>query len=80
MSTPEPNHTDRSAPHPGVLPGGELEVRNRFDRAWVRGFDLVETISDEDGRPWHRVRRRCDQVVLPILFAACDIRPAWSGD
>jgi hypothetical protein len=50
-------------------PGTRVEVRNRFDGHWARGFEVV---SAEDGA--YRLRRRSDGSVLPTVFAADDVR------
>jgi hypothetical protein len=53
-----------------VLPTGTpVEVRNRFDSRWVRGF-LVDEVVD-DG---YRVRRVSDEQVLPTVFHRDEIR------
>lgn len=52
--------------------GTRVEVRSRFDRAWARGFELVETISGAD--PGYRVRRRSDGSVLPVVFSTEEVR------
>ena len=55
-----------------VLETGEsVEVRRRFDQRWSRGFEIES--SEEDG---YRLRRRSDGAVLPIVFAATEVRPS----
>ena len=51
-------------------PGSAVEVRNRFEQRWVRGFELVE-ITDEG----YHVRRLSDGSLLPVSFPAEDVRP-----
>lgn len=53
-----------------ILETGEpVEVRRRFDQRWSRGFEIES--SEDDG---YRLRRRSDGAVLPIVFAATDVR------
>jgi hypothetical protein len=52
--------------------GTRVEVRSRFDRAWARGFELVETVPGAD--PGYRVRRRSDGSVLPVVFSPEEVR------
>ena len=49
--------------------GSAVEVRNRFDGRWARGFEV--TGSSPDG---YRVRRLSDGRELPTDFASQDIR------
>ena len=50
--------------------GDRVEVRNRFDAQWARGFEVVE--ADDDGV---RVKRLSDGEVLPVVFSGDDVRP-----
>jgi hypothetical protein len=50
-----------------------VEVRCRFGDRWVDGFEVCETIHDEDGERY-RLRRRSDGTILPELFAADTVR------
>jgi hypothetical protein len=52
-------------------PGTAVEVRNRFEQRWVRGFEIAE-VTDEG----YCVRRLSDGSVLPLTFSADDVRPA----
>ena len=45
-------------------------VRNRFDGAWVAGFELVD-IKEQT----YEVRRRSDRVVLPARFDESEVLP-----
>jgi len=56
---------------PHIHTGTEVEVRRRFDRAWARGFRVVDT--DESG---YTIRRESDGVVLPVRFPATELRLA----
>ncbi len=49
--------------------GTHVEVRQRFDGRWVRGF-LVETANAEG----YEVRREHDGMLLPERFSAEDVR------
>ena len=49
--------------------GMHVEVRQRFDGRWVRGF-LVETANAEG----YMVRREHDQMLLPERFAPDEVR------
>ena len=55
-------------------PGTRVEVRSRFRRDWVRGFEVAVT----EGLGY-RLRRISDNAVLPVLFARDDLRPAGAG-
>ena len=50
--------------------GDRVEVRNRFDAQWARGFEVVE--ADDEGV---RVKRLSDGEVLPVVFSGDDVRP-----
>jgi hypothetical protein len=50
-----------------------VEVRNRLDGSWSRGFEIVEQLLDEGGKPKFRVRRISDGYVLPAVFSAEDV-------
>ena len=54
-----------------LQPGSVVEVRRRFDRAWARGFEVI----DGDGHSF-RLRRNSDGAVLPVSFPATDLRLA----
>jgi hypothetical protein len=56
-----------------VDPGTRVEVRSRFDRAWARGFEVAEEVTEERSLRY-RVRRRSDGSVLPVLFEDQDVR------
>jgi hypothetical protein len=45
-------------------------VRNRFDGAWVPGFELVDANEQT-----YEVRRRSDRVVLPARFDESELLP-----
>ena len=49
--------------------GTAVDVRNRYQGTWVRGFEVAE--STEEG---YRLRRLSDGTVLPELFSRDDIR------
>ena len=64
--------------------GTHVEVRNRFDARWSRGFEVAEELPvgreprpgepPVDGGAQYRVRRRSDGTVLPAVFDAADLR------
>jgi hypothetical protein len=61
-----------AAPKQGTArlrPGMKVEVRNRFDGAWTRGFEVVEVV--EGG---YRLTRLSDGSVLPVAFAVDEVR------
>jgi hypothetical protein len=50
-------------------PGAAVEVVNRFERRWSRGFEVVEVVTGG-----YRVRRRSDGSVLPVVFPESALR------
>jgi hypothetical protein len=52
-----------------LRPGTKVEVRNRFDGAWTRGFEVVEVVPDG-----YRLSRLSDGSVLPVAFAVEEVR------
>jgi hypothetical protein len=54
--------------------GTRVEVRSRFNRAWARGFEVVESVADAGTDPGYRIRRRSDGSVLPVVFSPEDVR------
>jgi hypothetical protein len=56
--------------HPRWDTGTPVLVRNRFDGAWVGGFELAGVNERA-----YEVRRRSDQVVLPAHFDQSELRP-----
>jgi hypothetical protein len=52
--------------------GTRVEVRSRFDQQWVGGFEIAERVAGPD--LGYRIRRRSDRSVLPVVFAAEDVR------
>jgi hypothetical protein len=56
--------------HERVLAAGDpVEVRNRFDARWIRGF-VVDRVVD-DG---YRIRRTSDDQLIPTVFTAEEVR------
>lgn len=51
----------------------EIEVRTRFDGAWVGGFEVAEETAPGD-EPALRLRRRSDGTVLPDWFTPDEVR------
>jgi len=52
-----------------LAPGTKVDVRNRFQGTWVRGFEVAE--ATEDG---YRIRRLSDGSTLGELFSRDDVR------
>lgn len=75
-------HSDRKVTMDHLEPNQDVEVRTRFDGAWVDGFRVVEAV--ERG---YRLRRLVDGAVLPEVMAAHELRATgrtratrtWSG-
>lgn len=70
--------TQRRHRSPFLRVGTHVEVRNRFDARWSRGFEVAEVVTAEpptDRREArYRVRRRSDSAVLPAVFDGDDLR------
>jgi hypothetical protein len=49
--------------------GTPVEVRNRFDARWVRGF-----VVDEQVDGGYRLRRVSDEQLLPSVFTSDEVR------
>ena len=52
-----------------LAPGTKVDVRNRYQGTWVRGFEVAE--ATEDG---YRIRRLSDGSTLGELFSRDDVR------
>jgi hypothetical protein len=52
-----------------LAPGTKVDVRNRYQGTWVRGFEVAEV--DGDG---YRIRRMSDGSTLSELFSRDDVR------
>jgi hypothetical protein len=50
-------------------PGTPVDVRNRYQGTWVRGFEVAE-VTDEG----YRIRRLSDGSILGELFSRDDVR------
>jgi hypothetical protein len=50
--------------------GAAVEVRNRFDGRWAKGFVVISA-----SREGYRVRRLSDGRDLPSVFEGHDVRP-----
>jgi hypothetical protein len=57
--------------HQPAESGTHVEVRSRFDRQWVGGFEVAERLEPGSG---YRIRRRSDRSVLPVVFSPEDVR------
>ena len=52
-----------------LTPGTKVDVRNRYQGTWVRGFEVAE--FTEGG---YRIRRLSDGSILSDLFSRDDVR------
>lgn len=50
-------------------PGTRVDVRNRLDGRWAKGFEVLE--STDAG---YRLLRTSDGCTLPMVFSADDVR------
>ncbi len=57
-------------PEVALEPGTAVEVRQRFDQRWTRGFEIAAV---DAGR--YRLKRLSDGTVLPTDFGAAELRP-----
>jgi hypothetical protein len=62
------NAPDPNARSP-LTPGTKVDVRNRYQGTWVRGFEVAEVA---DGG--YHIRRLSDGSVLGELFSRDDVR------
>jgi hypothetical protein len=58
-----------SNPRSPLAPGTKVDVRNRYQGTWVRGFEVAEVRDDG-----YRIRRLSDGSVLGELFSRDDVR------
>jgi hypothetical protein len=49
--------------------GTHVEVRNRFDNRWTRGFVIADVLADG-----YRIRRTSDEQLLPAVFGSDEVR------
>ncbi len=67
----EPRPPVEPTPSTELLASGtRVDVRNRLDGRWAKGFEVVE--SSADG---YQLRRTSDGFTLPMVFATADVRP-----
>lgn len=52
-----------------LSPGTKVEVRTAFDRAWARGFEVLDACGEG-----YRLVRLSDGRELPTTFAHADVR------
>ena len=52
-----------------LTPGTKVDVRNRYQGTWVRGFEVAEVKGDG-----YRIRRLSDGTTLDDLFPRDDVR------
>jgi hypothetical protein len=69
VSTDGGESTDTYTSRPPLNPGTKVDVRNRFQGTWVRGFEVAEITPDG-----YRIRRMSDGSVLSELFSREDLR------
>ena len=53
--------------------GARVEVKNRFEASWSRGFEIAEIIEAQQGLEY-KVLRRSDRALLPSSFSGRDLR------
>jgi hypothetical protein len=58
-----------SGARPPLVSGTKVDVRNRYQGTWVRGFEVAD-VTDTG----YRIRRLSDGSVLPELFSRDDVR------
>ena len=56
-----------------LVVGTRVEVRSRFQQAWIHGFAILEVIGEVHNRHY-RLSRLSDHLALPVLFGHEDIR------
>ena len=66
--TTDPASTD-APPASELRPGRRVEVRNRYDRRWTPGFEVVEVLDDG-----YLLRRLSDGAMLPTTFSPEEVR------
>ncbi len=54
--------------------GTRVEVRNRFDASWTRGFEIAAVEPSNGDGPRYTVRRRSDGSILPVPFTEEELR------
>jgi hypothetical protein len=52
-----------------LTPGTKVDVRNRYQGTWVRGFEVAEVTA-----AGYRIRRLSDGTTLADLFSRDDVR------
>jgi hypothetical protein len=52
-----------------LAPGTKVDVRNRFQGTWVRGFEVAEVTGEG-----YRIRRMSDGSTLGDVFSRDDVR------
>jgi hypothetical protein len=52
-----------------LAPGTKVDVRNRYQGTWVRGFEVAEVAKEG-----YRIRRLSDGSTLGELFSRDDLR------
>lgn len=55
-------------------PGTRVEVRNRFDGSWARGFEVADTLVTDASEVRYQLRRLSDSSILPEDFSRDELR------
>jgi hypothetical protein len=63
-------HTETNG---STRPRDHIEVQCRIEGQWIDGFEVFEIIQ-ENGLRRYRLRRLSDGVVMPVAYAARDVR------
>ena len=63
------NEADSGGTPTRLSKGTRVQVRNRFDGAWARGFEVYQS-----RRNGYLLRRLSDRQVLPVTFASPELR------
>ena len=66
--------TDKSSSGVRLTKGTRVQVRNRFDGSWSRGFEVFQS-----RRNGYLLRRLSDRQVLPVTFDPPDLRQESLG-
>jgi len=78
-SATDPERNGTLPPSVDAEPPAAVEVRSGLEDRWVDGFEVCETVNDDQGIRY-RIRRLVDRVVLPDLFTEHDVRRRATGD
>lgn len=65
----DPINTPATQPINLLGVGTHVEVKNRLDGRWSRGFEIAAHVNDG-----YRIRRTSDDTVLPTVFTTDQVR------